>query len=79
MEVHGQLCALATLPQQKESLIPHEWEASWTPEPVQMFQREKYLAPTRNQIPDFQAHSLVTIPTELTRLPAINIKIRRFV
>ena len=73
MEVRGQLRALAALPQQEESLIPHEREASWTPEPVQMFQWEKYLAPTRNQIPDFPAHSLVTIPTELTWLPVINI------
>ena len=74
MEVHGQLCALAALLQRKGSLVPHEQEASLTSEPVHMFQREKYLAPTRNQTPDFPAHSLVTIPTELTRLPAINIK-----
>jgi hypothetical protein len=74
MEVNGQIHALATLPQQEESLIPHEREASWTPEPVQIFQREKYLVLTRNQTPDFPAHSLVTILTELTWLPAINIK-----
>jgi hypothetical protein len=74
MEVRGQLYALVTLPQQKGSLIPHEREPSWAPELVQMFQREKYLAPTRNQTPDFLAHTLVTIPTELTHLPAVNIK-----
>jgi hypothetical protein len=58
MEVRGQLCARVALPQQKGSPIPHERERSWTPEPVQMFQREKYLAPTRNQTPDFLAHTL---------------------
>lgn len=67
MEVTGQLCMPTTLPEQS-TLVLTGREAEWSPQPVCIRWRKKLSpAPFRNQTPDNPAHSLITIPTELSQ------------
>jgi hypothetical protein len=52
--------------------VPIELEAGWAPEPIWTFRkREKSLDSIGIRTPDRQLRSLVTKPTELSRLQAV--------
>jgi hypothetical protein len=72
MEVSGDhLHAPTVLSPYKQPAVPVEWEARWTPAPTFISTEELNLLSVPGIEPRFlgcAAYSLVTIPTELSRL-----------
>jgi hypothetical protein len=63
--VNGLLYTPASLPPEKEPVVPIGYEAGWAPEPVwTLWSRRKSLAPAKNRTPVVPA----AISTELSRL-----------
>jgi hypothetical protein len=65
MEVSLQLHKPTVLPQGEKQLLLTDYKAEWAPELVWTFGEEKNLSPML-EIKSHSAHSLATIPTELS-------------
>jgi hypothetical protein len=76
MEVSGQLHVPSALPSRKEPQAPTGWEGGWAPEPVWTLEKRKILQ-CRESNPGCSACSPLPFvtPTELTRLPPLNLTI----